>query len=297
LKRVAVAVARQHGIPSAVVQHGAPYISFGFAPLAADALFAWGESSRRQFQRWGIPRDRLRVTGPPKYDARCAGLHANAAAPPQRKNPSRQLVLFASVHHNDDRPDVVSLQFTAATNAEMVRMALRALRRFPACKLVIKLHPRTRDPQFFSDLLAEFPELTKRVRMLRRCRNERLVRQSACVLSCASSAGIEAMLCGVPVIQLMPAGSADLLRPEDWPFAATARTQEELESCLDAVLDGRVRAPLRDELGNVFANLQHPAAPRIALALCAMEISRPAVLGVPAWSAGAPAVPAGKVLA
>ena len=45
---------------SLVVQHGVPYIRFGFTPLEADAICAWGESSRAQFQRWGIPSERIR---------------------------------------------------------------------------------------------------------------------------------------------------------------------------------------------------------------------------------------------
>ena len=56
---------------------------------------------------------------------------------------------------------------------------------------------------------------------------------TSCVLSCASSAGVEATLCGVPVIQLMPAGSLDLILSTDWGLLGTARTREELELLLD----------------------------------------------------------------
>lgn len=270
LKRLAVAVARQSGVRSAVVQHGAPYVRYGFAPLAADVLFAWGELSRRQFQHWGVPDDRVRVTGSPKHDLLCAAAHT-VAPPKRRRRRSRQWLLFASVHHSDDRPDVVSFQFTAATNAEMVRMVLRALRSFPDSKLVIKLHPRTTDAAFFTALVAEFPELAGRVRVVRGGKNHRRVRRAACVLSCASSAGIEAMLSGAPVIQLMPAGSEELVDPDDWRFAGTARTQQQLDACLEAVLSGSLASPPLDELGDVFANLQRPAGPQIAEALCSEQ--------------------------
>ena len=37
-----------------VVQHGVPYIRFGFAPLEADAICAWGESSRDHLESWAF---------------------------------------------------------------------------------------------------------------------------------------------------------------------------------------------------------------------------------------------------
>ncbi|MEA1952537.1 MAG: hypothetical protein U9N87_14245, partial [Planctomycetota bacterium] len=51
--RAAVSVGRRHGATSFVVQHGVPCCRFGFAPLAADHLLAWGRSSKNQFVDWG----------------------------------------------------------------------------------------------------------------------------------------------------------------------------------------------------------------------------------------------------
>src|SRR6185437_14091875 len=69
LNRAVVRAAREIGARSIVVQHGVPYISFGFAPLEADAICAWGESSRAQLERWETAPDQIHTTGFPPHDA------------------------------------------------------------------------------------------------------------------------------------------------------------------------------------------------------------------------------------
>jgi hypothetical protein len=172
------------------------------------------------------------------------------------------LLLIASVHHAPERPDVVGFHLNAGTAADMVRWALAALRDRPGWRLTIKLHPRTPDVGFFEDLVQEFPALRRRVRLQRGGDVLALARQADCVLSCASSAGIEATIAGRPVIQLMPAGSADLVDPDDWGFAGTARSVAELERLLSRVelLDVAGAACLDEN----FANRAAPASARIA---------------------------------
>jgi len=67
--RAAIAVARRHGAASLVVQHGTTTCRFGFAPLAADRFLAWGEASQRQLTAWGVPPERIEITGSPQHDA------------------------------------------------------------------------------------------------------------------------------------------------------------------------------------------------------------------------------------
>ncbi|HEV3024345.1 MAG TPA: hypothetical protein VGX76_17840, partial [Pirellulales bacterium] len=75
LKRAALAIARRWGAQSTVVQHGAPCGPFGFAPLAADEICIWGESTRRQLATWGVANERIRVTGWPSVERRWQEWH------------------------------------------------------------------------------------------------------------------------------------------------------------------------------------------------------------------------------
>lgn len=62
----AVVVARQLGIPTLVLLHGA--VSAYNAPLTADKMGVWGELSRQQMMDLGVEPDDLVVLGSPRHD-------------------------------------------------------------------------------------------------------------------------------------------------------------------------------------------------------------------------------------
>jgi hypothetical protein len=90
-----------------------------------------------------------------------------------------------------------------------------------------------------------------------------------CVLSCGSSAGVDATLSAIPVIQILPPGTPDFLPYEQWGLAGTAHDAAELESLLDAVRTGR-RAAAAGPDPNVFGDFQRPAAERIGEEILAL---------------------------
>jgi len=267
--RAAVALARRHGVRSYVVQHGAPCCRFGFAPAAADQVLVWGESSQWQLTRWSVPAGRIQVTGSPRHDdllRRLAKARQEAAqkSSGEKQSPFRVLLL-ATVPPRDDRPDSVVLNLTRATYAEMLRMAAAAVERIPAAELIVKLHPRAPDDPIVRQMLAAFPSLSSRV--VRTGALERWVAEADCVLSCVSSAGVEATLAGVPVIQLLPPGTGGVLPHQQWGMLGTARNEAQLERLLSRVMAGHGNGSGPDP--NVFANLEGPAAARIAEAVLA----------------------------
>jgi len=91
------------------------------------------------------------------------------------------------------------------------------------------------------------PELVQALRSFPRLRNKVLVAAplhevlatADCVLSCVSSAGIEAAAAGLPVVQLLPQGSGSIL-PADWyGLLGSARTLDELRPLLREALARR----------------------------------------------------------
>jgi hypothetical protein len=264
LSRVAVALARQAGAASFVVQHGAPGCRFGFAPPAADRLLVWGESSRRQLERWGVPPERIQVVGSPRHELRkwSAAAHRFGRDAPSRRPP--QVLLLTTVPPRDDRPDSVAIHFTRAGYAAMLRAALAAVSAIFGARLIVKLHPRAPDDPIVRAALAEFPALDAQI--VRDGTVEAWVSRTDCVLSCFSSAGIEATLAGVPVIQLLPPGSGNLLPHDEWGLVGSARSEAELQPLLTRALnrpDSRGPGPDR----RVFAELGRAAAMRAADAI------------------------------
>jgi hypothetical protein len=199
----------------------------------------------------------------------------------------------------------LSFHLTQKSHAEMLHMAGAAVASISGARLRIKTHPRTRGLQTFHRLIQAFPSLD--VRLVGRRSMDDLLAEATCVLSCASSAGIEATLTGRPVIQLLPASSEDLLPSHAWGLAGTARCQEELERLIGAALDGRSylqpaasrlqprsAAPLpafghplpegeglESAIHSVFGDVRRPAAVQIVDALLdgATRSASPVVVG------------------
>jgi hypothetical protein len=285
MARAAVAIARRHGATSFVVQHGAPVCRFGFAPAAADQILLWGRSSQKQLTEWGVPIERIRLVGSPRHEpphkershSKASGSRKRTICP--RKSPSPRVLLLATTPPRDDRPDAIALHFTRCTYAEMLRTALAAVSGVPGARLIVKLHPRAPQDPIALAVLSEFPSLASRV--VRRGPVEKWIRRADCVLSCFSSAGIDATLSGVPVIQLLPSASGEILPHQEWGMLGTARSQDEIEPLLMQALRNvgwversethadLVKACNAGPNPNVFADLGPAAAARIAEAVLA----------------------------
>jgi len=253
LARAAVALGRRHEARSFVVQHGAPYCRFGFSPLAADRFLAWGTSSKRRLVAWGVPSEQIRVVGMPR-----SALPPVVSRPLDATRPPRVLLL-ATAPPRDGRPDSVALQLSGRKYAEMLRVVFASMAAVEGAELIVKLHPRASDDPVIRTLQAEFPAL--RCRVVRRGRFERWLDRVDCVLSCGSSAGVEAATTGVPVTQLAPASATGFLPDGQWGMAGTASNRRELDRLLAAALTAD-RKPGPDP--QVFAALGRNAAARIA---------------------------------
>lgn len=225
LKRAALAVARSCDCPSSVVQHGLPAVRFGYAPLVADHFYAWNAASTEQLLRWGVPGDKIEVVG---------GCGLRPKTPEKPANPDRPGILFLlTTPPRDDRPDAVEFHLTTTTYHRMLTAAFEAAGRLKA-RLIVKPHPRSRDDGTLATLLMERPGVD--IELAPRASLASLFARASCVVSCASTAGFEAKLNGLPVALLLPEGSGDILPVELWPWDAAARSGDELHAALESIL-------------------------------------------------------------
>ncbi len=249
MKRIALALARRCGAQSFVVQHGAPVARFGFAPLAADGFFAWGHSTREQLERWEIPTERIFVTGSPVHDR----LHECLRGVSRKGSPggSPRILLLATVPPRDHRPDVIEMNLNSRTYAEMIEAAFGAVESLPGATLIIKPHPRTKNDPIIQAARARHPNL--RVETAPSPSLAESLRGVDCVLSCLSSAGIEATLAGIPVVQLVPRGAGEILPAERWGLLGSASDSAQLRPLINK---GLCQSDTQDagDLGSVFAN-------------------------------------------
>lgn len=239
--RTLVAVARSLQIPTVVIQHGVPRVRFAFAPQAADWFCAWGRTSQQQIAEWGVPSDRLIVTGSPRYDGwlRSAVRPTAEADEPQHGTTSTKntILYLATTPPSPRRPDAIGFGMTEAAHAHLLRSTCEAVSSFGRFELVIKLHPRCRNVQAFNDVLQEFPDLPARIVWNQPI--DRLAAQAVCVISCASGGGLDASWLGHDVLDLLPPGAVDLLPSDLWGTHGTASHAPDIQAWLEDLFERR----------------------------------------------------------
>ncbi len=286
LKRLLVQLAREHRVPSVVVQHGVPRVRFGFAPPAADALCLWGNRSQEQLHAWGVPQEKLFVTGSPAHDELFAPggrFHSGQAAPvaervagaPLEETPFRVLLL-ATTRPRPLRPEPAAFHLTLEEYQRLLFLAVEEVLRWPQARLTIKLHPRDADARWYRQFVPE--EERHRVRIESRRTLWHLLPEHHLVLHIASGAGVEAALAGWPVVELLPQGGSELLPAKRWGMLGTARSPEQLHRYLRRWLK-MPRGGAFGDCKQVMANFSGAAAPRVvevALQLASGGGPRPA---------------------
>ncbi len=137
------------------------------------------------------------------------------------------------------------------TYGEMIEAAFAAVESIPGATLVVKPHPRAQNDPTIEDAASRHRKL--RIEMTRVSSLAKSLRGVDCVLSCLSSAGIEATLAGVPVVQLVPRGAGQVLPHDRWGLLGSASSAKELTPLIQSAL--QERGQLKNaSLGKVFAN-------------------------------------------
>ncbi len=156
-RRCLASVARSRGIPSLVLLHATtPSFCGGFdlAPLTADAIAVGGEGLASDCVSNGIAREKIVVTGVPRYD-RLQTLDAGRAKRDIEKNLGvllkRPLVVFAATYINprlDPRGNWWDVE-------RAYRDFFRTLVSFPEYSLLVKLYQRDTNPDWIRRIATE----------------------------------------------------------------------------------------------------------------------------------------------
>ncbi len=263
LNRLLVAAARERRIKSFVVQHGVPFVRFGYAPLEADYFCAWGLSTRDALLRWDVQDERILITGSPQHAELPRPRRPLVSAVEPRAAAPRRFVLLPTVAPRDDRPDAQAYHCTSASYEQLLHTVFATLAELPAVELLVRPHPRDVPPRLLAKLLAEFPRLN--ARLVRGGSLARLVQRADCVISCASTSGVEAAALGAPVIQMMPAGSNDLIDGSAWGLLGTARSSDELRALIAQARS--TSAAHETAWRSIVGEIDRAAAPQIVDAL------------------------------
>ncbi len=235
LHRLFVQVAALHRVPSCVVQHAITGHRRGFAPSQSTAIAAWGEVSRNQMVGWGIPAERIHLTG-------CASLKKPVASGRQQRRAKtlaslrlpegHKMALFAPCRLRTAEHGFLCVKMSREQNAHFLRSVVVAMGRFPETSLVIKLHPGENEAYAMS-LLRQEPALDlSRVRMVLNHDLHALLEAADVLVSMSSTVSIEAMAQDIPIVDLNLFEMVAYVPYGDCDAVAAVRTQEELERAI-----------------------------------------------------------------
>lgn len=242
----ACAAARQLGIPSLVLLHGA--VSPYNAPLTADRMGVWGRVSQDQLVALGVPRERLIVLGSPRHD------HFPAPLPPDARQRFQQtlgldnlpmLVFFSN--GNDPRRN--SHEAVAGCAAWLEAAAARLQGQV---QIAVRLHPNE-DGSFYTGC----PHL----RIFKRECDlaTTLAAADVCGALCSTTL-LDALLYGKPVLQFYADGWPDLA--DNWRrgLAQRVANTDALIEILQAGNWQSLHAGQAAHIDEVFAHHGHATA-------------------------------------
>ena len=184
--KLAVAVARDLGIPSITVQHGILPPSPGDrlqVPAWSDHVAVWGQRSRAWFMEAGIQEDRIAVTGCPRFDT------------------------YAHLRGDQALPDPEDAQVTLLLNPSSPSLRAAMLHEFVGAvqatpwRLVLRLHPA----EDMEQLRGIWRTIASQETLARTTLSQQeplvgILQASDAVVTYDSTAGLEAMLLGIPVV-------------------------------------------------------------------------------------------------
>jgi hypothetical protein len=181
-----ILIARREGIPTVVLQHGLDCEQWYLDEAYASAIALWGPARANRYRRQSRYQPEMVITGNPAYD------HLQL---PQRFNPQGNYWLWVTRPHAETK--CYSPTRSPQEGVKILQALLEALGQFPQARLVIKPHPAD-SIGLYQAVLQQHP-LGDRV-TLSQTPVMQLLPQARVVISEDSTAGLEAMFFGKPLI-------------------------------------------------------------------------------------------------
>lgn len=232
----AVPVARGMGIPTVNVQHGVLSEIALFSDFRFDRCCVWGEAYAEVLEKLGTDKGRIRVTGNPYMDVLGLDDREQKDAP----------LLNNDTEHTENTP--FTILFIAGHSWDRVgdktlyntlSIVLESVEHSPDARIVIKLHPLGLGRELGYEVAISEHQNTAVV-VTRNDDLYHLIETADCVVTQASTVGIEAASFRTPTILLTPKGTNDLLTLVAEGTALRAGTTEEFSECIRQIRAGSV---------------------------------------------------------
>jgi len=225
--RIAVALARRYGIPTLTVQPALINNHPRYGPLYADKAAVLDEFSREVFvERGGVAAERLVITGLPRWDGVFEINRESAVSEVQERlglNSEDKFVVFAT--------QPIPPSYTQ----RMIQATMRATSRYPAMRLVIKLHP-SESVENYEVLLEDLDGISCRPTVVADIDLHALLAASELLVTGFSNVALEAALLDKPVLVVNLTGEPDPLPFVQDGIALGAYSEAEVERQFNRIM-------------------------------------------------------------
>lgn len=234
LGKLVVKLGECEGVPSLVLQHGVTHYPYGYVPVSSTKIAAWGEISCEWLMKHGVPKEKIVLTGCPRFDplALKTFIKTDVHKILQIEKSKEIIVLTTEPGWGLGKR---SVPYTA----------INAMHYFPDKHLVIKLHPDD-EGEIYEEIKKEVgPE---NITIVRDIDLNSLLDESIVLVTVSSTTALEAMLLDQPVIIL---NLKDL--PETIPYVKSGsaigvyKPEDLVPTIKKALYDQTVRKELEEK--------------------------------------------------
>ena len=220
---IAVHVAKQKGIKTLCIQHGAMADVLGFTPVSADKIAVWGGKSRKALIKKFVPKDKIVITGAPQFD------NSSKFNVKITKSIAREIGLDLSKKY------VLFTTQNIPLIEETVKHLCIAVKSIPGLQLVIKTHPAEYSTKDYEKIIKESGVhgiLTKKYLYP-------LIKGCSAMITVSSTTGLETLIIGKPLITINLSGKPDAMPYAESGAAIGVYNPEDIAPAIKSILENQ----------------------------------------------------------
>ncbi len=202
--KILAEVARVCFIPSIVIQHGITGQKRGFTPFSTDQIAVWGEMSKQQLIRWGIPEKNIVITG---FPGRKKALQKSASEKNRIKKdlgiPERHKVIFYPANRlRFGDHGLMKVKLTFEQGIQLLKAICNSVEELNETTLLIKMHPGDKIEYFKPTLDQLHLKSGVSVQVIDAYDISSILSISDVVVNMASTVCVDAMAYQLPVVNV-----------------------------------------------------------------------------------------------
>jgi len=237
--RISVAAAKNLGIKTVVIQHGFPVWKYAFVPVKADRICVWGSFEKDWFIQNGTGPEKITVVGNVLCDTQ--------PKISMLKETPRKIVFL---------PNPIDPKYNKTAILSLLRVIDTT-----GCRGIIKLHPSEEKRVWYEQLVSN----SSLVSVIQKPISSDIISQGDVVLVSNSTSGIEAVLLGAHIANIVIPGMPNPIPYEKYGVGCTGLLEDTEKVILKTFeIDGKNYNKKRDQfLELLLHRLDGKAAKRV----------------------------------